>query len=69
MFPNDEALNCEALDIQPGDLASMIYAGPDRTDDEGERQRILGTLLEYCKPDTLAMVMIWRVLGVITEMS
>ena len=53
---------------QAGDMASMIYADLDRIDDESERQKIRKALLEYCKLDTLAMVMIWQELGKIAEM-
>jgi len=69
MFPDDAALDYKALDIQAGDMASMIYADLDRIDDENERQKIRESLLEYCKLDTLAMVMIWQELSNITEMS
>ena len=67
LFPDDPALDYKALDIQAGDMASMIYADMDRIEDEGERQKIRQSLLEYCKLDTLAMVMIWRKLGKIAE--
>lgn len=50
-------------------MASMIYADLDRIDDEGKRQRIRKALLEYCNLGTLAIVMIWRSRGDITEMS
>ena len=52
-----------------GDMASMTYADPDRLDDESERQKIRESLLEYCKLDTLAMVMIWQKLSDIAEIS
>ncbi|MDH3763526.1 MAG: hypothetical protein OEU50_21330 [Gammaproteobacteria bacterium] len=67
MFPDDAALDYKALNIQAGDMASMIYADLDRVDDESERQKIRESLLEYCKLDTLAMVVIWRELGNIAE--
>ena len=51
------------LDIQAGDTASMIYADLDRIDDASERHKIRKALLEYCKLDTLAMVMIWQELS------
>ena len=57
------------MDIQAGDMASMIYADLDRIDDENERQKIRKSLLEYCKLDTLAMVMIWQELSKIAEIS
>jgi hypothetical protein len=60
MFPDDAALNYKGLDIQAGDMASMIYADLDRIDDESERQKFREALLEYCKLDTYAMVMIWQ---------
>ncbi len=69
MFPDDAALDYKALDIQAGDMASMIYADLDRVDDDSERQKIRASLLEYCKLDTLAMVMIWQELGKIAEIS
>jgi len=69
LFPDDEALDYKALDIQAGDMASMIYAGLDNVDDASERQKIREALLEYCKLDTLAMVMIWQELRKITRMS
>jgi hypothetical protein len=47
----------------------MIYADLDRIDDESERRKIRQSLLEYCKLDTLAMVMIWRELSGIAEKS
>ena len=50
-------------DIQAGDMASMIYADLDRISDESERRKIREALLEYCKLDTLAMVMIWQELS------
>lgn len=50
-------------------MASMIYADLERIDDESENQKIRESLLEYCKLDTLAMVMIWQELIDITEMS
>ncbi len=50
-------------------MASMIYADLDRVDDASKRQRIRESLLEYCKLDTLAMVMIWRELTRIAELS
>lgn len=56
------------LDIQAGDMASMIYADLDRIDDESERQKIRASLLEYCELDTLAMVMIWQELSDIAEL-
>jgi len=37
MFPDDAALDYKGLDIQAGDMVSMIYADPDRIDDESER--------------------------------
>ena len=67
LFPDDAALDYKALNIQAGDMASMIYADLDRIDDESERQKIRESLLEYCKLDTLAMVMIWRELSDIAE--
>ena len=60
MFPDEAAYSYTDLDIQAGDIASMIYADLDRVDDESERQRIRESLLEYCKLDTWAMVMIWQ---------
>ena len=69
MFPDDAALDYKALDIQAGDMASMIYADLDRIDDESERQKIREALLDYCKLDTLAMVMIWQELSNIAEGS
>ena len=69
MFPNDAALDYKALDIQAGDMASMIYADLDRIDDANERQKTREALLEYCKLDTLAMVMIWQELRNIAKMS
>jgi len=68
MFPDDEAADYEGLDIQAGDMASMIYADLDRIADESERQKIRASLLEYCRLDTLAMVMIWRELSDIAEL-
>jgi hypothetical protein len=67
IFPDDETLDYEGPDIQAGDKASMIYADLGRIDDEGERQRIREALLEYGKPDTPAMVMIWRECSNIAE--
>ncbi len=58
----------EALNIRVGDMASMIYADLNRADDDSERQKIRASLLEYCKLDTLVMVMIWQELGKIAEM-
>ena len=69
MFPDDATLDYKALDIQAGDMASMIYADLDRIDDASERQKIREALLDYCKLDTLAMVMIWQELSNIAEMS
>ncbi|MCP4390379.1 MAG: DUF2779 domain-containing protein, partial [Gammaproteobacteria bacterium] len=69
MFPDDAAADYKGLDIQAGDMASMIYADLDRIDDESERQKIRESLLDYCKLDTLAMVMIWQELSDIAEMS
>jgi hypothetical protein len=69
MFPDDAALDYKGLDIQAGDMASMIYADLDRIDDESERRKIRQSLLEYCKLDTLAMVMIWRQLSGIADKS
>jgi hypothetical protein len=67
LFPDDETLNYKGLDIQAGDMASMLYANLDQIDDQDERQKTRGALLEYCKLDTLAMVMIWRKLsGIVT---
>ena len=60
LFPNDKSLSYSELDIQQGALASMQYATLDQIDDETERQRIRDSLLEYCKLDTWAMVMIWQ---------
>ena len=68
MFPDDAALDYKGLEIQAGDMASMIYADLDSIDDASERQKIRGALLEYCKLDTLAMVMIWQELGKIADM-
>jgi hypothetical protein len=67
MFPDDETLDYKGLDIQAGDMASMIYADLDRIDDASERRKIRQALLAYCKLDTLAMVMIWRELSEIAE--
>ena len=50
-------------------MASMIHAGLERIEDASERQKIRQSLLDYCKPDTPAMVMIWRELSRITEVS
>ena len=69
LFPDDPALDYKDLDIQAGDMASMIYADLDRIDDAGERQKIRESLLEYCKLDTLAMVKIWQELSNIAETS
>ena len=69
MFPDDAALDYKEQDIQAGDMASMIYADLDRIDDESERQKKREALLEYCKLDTWAMVMIWRALSDIVETS
>ena len=51
------------LDIQAGAMGSMIYADLDRIDDASERQKIREALLEYCKLDTLAMMMTWQELS------
>ena len=67
LFPDDAALDYQGLDIQAGDMASMTYADLDRIDDLSERQQIRQSLLEYCKLDTLAMVMIWQELSGIAE--
>lgn len=67
MFPDDAALDYKGLDIQAGDMASMVYADLDRINDASERQKKREALLEYCKLDTLAMVMIWQELGKIAE--
>ena len=48
-------------------MALMIYADLDRFDNEDERQKKRESLREYCRLDTLAMVMIWRELGNIAE--
>ena len=69
LFPDDPALDYKALDIQAGDMASMIYAELDNVDDENERQKIREDLLAYCRLDTLAMVMIWRLLVDIARKS
>ena len=69
MFPDDLAPGYEGLDIRAGDMASMILADLGRIDDENERLKRREALPEYCRLDTLAMVMIWRALGDITEMS
>ena len=63
LFPDEDALNYKGLDIQGGDMASMTYANLDQVDDESERQKIRESLIEYCKLDTLAMVLIWQKLG------
>ncbi len=57
------------LDMQASAMASMIYADLDGIDDESERQKIREGLGEYCKLDTLAMVMIWQALSRIAEIS
>ena len=49
--------------IQAGAMGSMIYADLDRIDDASERQKIREALLEYCKLDTLAMMMTWQELS------
>jgi hypothetical protein len=69
MFPDDAALDYKGLDIQAGDMASMVYADLDRINDASERQKKREALLEYCKLDTLAMVMIWQKLSDIAEIS
>ncbi len=69
LFPDDEKLDYKALDIQAGDMASMIYADLDRVENENERQKIRESLLEYCKLDTLAMLMIWQELCDIAKTS
>ena len=48
-------------------MASMIYADLHRIDDESERQKIRDSLLDYCKLERLAMVMIWQEISDITE--
>ncbi len=48
---------------------SENYANPNRIDDESEWQKIAELLLNYCKLETLAMVMIWRELSYIAETS
>lgn len=67
MFADDAALDYKALDIQAGAMASMIYADLDRIDDDSEKQKLRAALLEYCRLDTLAMVMIWRELSNVAE--
>ena len=67
MFPDDETLDYKGLDIQAGDMASMIYADLERVDDDNERHKIRQALRAYCKLDTLAMVMIWRQLDELAE--
>ena len=62
-----QRLDYKALDIQAGNMASMIYADLHRIDDESERQKIRESLLEYCKLERLAMVMIWQALSDIAE--
>ncbi len=55
LFLVDEpARMLEALDLHAGDMASMIYADPDRVEDESERRKIRAMLLEYCKRYLLA---------------
>ena len=48
-------------------MASMIYAYLHRIDDESERQKIRASLPDYCKLDTLAMVMIRQELSNVAE--
>ena len=67
MFPDDQTLDYKGLDIQAGDMASMIYADLERVDDDNERHKIRQALRAYCKLDTLAMVMIWRQLDELAE--
>ena len=69
MFPDDPALDYKGLDIQAGDMASMIYADLDQIADESEKQKIREALLEYCKLGTLEMVMIWQEFSKISEIS
>ena len=69
MFPDDTTASYRGLDIQGGEMASSIYAELDRIDDESKRRKFRESLLEYCKLDTLAMVMIWRELDSIAEAS
>ena len=69
LFPDNSALDYRALNIQAGEMASITYADLDRIGDASERQKIRESLLEYCKLDTWAMVMISRELSKIAEMS
>ena len=62
-----QRLDYKALDIQAGNMASMIYADLHRIDDESERQKIRESLLDYCKLERLGMVMIWQALSDIAE--
>ena len=57
-----------AADVPHARLASVLVEYDlDRIDDESERQKIRESLLDYCKLDTLAMVMIWRELSNVAE--
>lgn len=69
LFSDDEATRYEALDIQAGNMASMIYADLDRIDDENEKQNTRESSLDFCTLGKLAMVMSWQKPGDLAELS
>lgn len=67
LFPDEEELSYNNLEVQGGEMAMVAYASLGQVEDEVERQHIRESLLAYCKLDTLAMVAIWRKLSNIAE--
>jgi hypothetical protein len=62
LFPHDETLNYQNLNIQNGGMAMDIYERL-HTYPKEEIEAIRTDLLAYCKMDTLAMVRIWEYLS------
>lgn len=60
MFPDDNELNYNALEISNGGMAMDTFAGLHLVPQESERATIRDSLLKYCHLDTLAMVHIYQ---------
>ena len=58
LFPNDDELNYEKLEIQDGGMAMDTFANLHLLKDKKQRDKIREDLLAYCHLDTMAMVRI-----------
>ena len=63
IFPDDDVLNYQNLEIRDGGMAMEAFASLHQVEDMRQREQLRSHLLEYCKLDTLALVKLYEFLS------